>query len=36
MSQNDLAAKMGVDRSQVSRILGGKVSITLRTLAAER
>ena len=28
MSQNDLAAKMGVDRSQVSRILGGKVNIT--------
>ncbi|MEE1045409.1 MAG: helix-turn-helix transcriptional regulator [Olegusella sp.] len=33
MNQNDLAERMGVDRSQVSRILKGKMNITLRTIA---
>lgn len=33
MTQSDLAAKTGMDRSQISRIITGKQNITLSTLA---
>lgn len=33
MSQTDLAKKMGMDRSQLSRLLSGDGNVTLRTIA---
>ena len=32
LSQSDVARKMGVDRTYISRILGGNVNTTLETL----
>lgn len=33
LTQTELAERMGVDRSQVCRILAGKMNVTLKTIA---